>query len=176
MNLLPRDRGKQTIPSFILMANPYLTAFAREESKGFKDRRGLCRGRRKEAQHIERTGLNPQRWQQGAVWPGLESLQTETSTRPPAFMWLQYHSAETFNDNLHVSLTARAARSLWGPSAGDCPVRKPGLLPTLKVRLPSGSATCSPCPKIALSWAPREPQQASLTGSFWLGCRQARQV
>lgn len=32
--------------SFIFMPNPYATAFAREEGKGVKRRRGLCRERR----------------------------------------------------------------------------------------------------------------------------------
>lgn len=50
---------RETIHSFILMTNPYPTAFARQESKGVKGRRGLCRERRKKARHAERTGLNP---------------------------------------------------------------------------------------------------------------------
>lgn len=58
------------------------------------------------------------------------------------------------------------------PGQGSCLVQKPDLLPTLKVRLPSGSATCSTCPKDALSWAPSEPHEESLSESFYLGSWQ----
>lgn len=76
--------------------------------------------------------------------------------------------------NLFILSTARATLSLgsWGPQPGWLPSQKPGSLPILKVRLPSGSATCCPCPKDALSWAPSEPHEVSLTGRFFLSCRK----
>lgn len=128
------------------MPSPYPTAFAREEGKGVKHRRGLCRERRTGQDSIHSYNSRVQ-------CAGGCRASGQRPTQACQFLYgCQLCAVEPLvtTHTLLILSTARAAPSLGGPRPGWLPSPKAtmGSLPILKVRVPSGSATCSPCPKM----------------------------
>lgn len=107
------------------MPNPYPTAFAREEGKGVKHRRGLCSERR--------TGQDLIHSQDSRVQcaGGCRASGQRPTQACQVLYDCQLCAVETLMTtyNLLILSTARAALSLGGP--------QPGWLPSPKARLPA---------------------------------------